>query len=69
MKKRNIQALTVGLFVFLFLMYATQVGIVPVTAKKAGTLTVTAGDDELVKGTPIILNASLIPDGIAPESM
>jgi hypothetical protein len=49
-------------------MYATQVGIVPVTAKKAGTITVTAGDDELVKGTPIILNASLIPDGITPET-
>ncbi len=65
MKKKSIQALTVGLFVFLFLMYATQVGIVPVAAKKAGTITVTAGDDDLVEGTPIILNASMIPDGIA----
>ena len=65
MKKKSIKTLTVGLFVILFLMYATQVGIVPVAAKKAGTITVTAGDDELIEGTPIIINASLIPDGIA----
>ncbi|MFX0210496.1 MAG: hypothetical protein ACFFDT_31240 [Candidatus Hodarchaeota archaeon] len=67
MKKKSIQTLTVGLFVFLFLMYATQIGTVPVAAKKAGTITVTTGDDELVEGTPIILNASLI-EGIEPAT-
>lgn len=63
MKKKSVKILLLGLFVILFFTQATQGGIVPVGAKKAGTITVTAVDD-LGAGTPIIVNASLLPSGI-----
>lgn len=69
MKKKKLSLLTTILFVFLVLIYATQIGVVPVGAKKAGTLTVTAGTRQLVKGTPIIINASTLPVGIAKETV
>ncbi|MHA2224082.1 MAG: hypothetical protein ACXAC8_02685 [Candidatus Hodarchaeales archaeon] len=58
MLKKRYQLFLVGVFIFLFVLQSPQRGTAAEPPFTAATITVTAGSDALVAGTPIVIDSS-----------